>query len=317
MKHTGTENAKDGAAKDGAAKDGLAELVPLLTEVNDLKRIRTADAEATLSERSFLRSWAALLSGENPERVARREAARSVASARLGGMDEAVLTRAGLSEDEARSVIRRGFDAISDALPEPLRTDIREELGAEEAEEFGALPYFAEALARQPRAGCTRPGSPRLILEPPENHAEHCQTVAVYGVLLCGRFGAEASPVFLAGLAHHLHNAILPDSGFAGEELLGEHLGTIMERLNEEALAELPATLAGLVREALELVGNAESAEARAFNAADVLDRTLQMKHYARASSFTLEQALEEMGLVHEGPLKDFHEETLAEADIK
>ena len=31
---------------------------------------------------------------------------------------------------------------------------------------------------------------------------------------------------FLSGLAHHLHNATLPDSGFAGEILLGEHLTT-------------------------------------------------------------------------------------------
>ncbi len=60
------------------------------------------------------------------------------------------------------------------------------------------------------------------MFEPPENHAEHCLAVAVYGVLLAPRYGADPSVVFLAGLAHHLHNARLPDSGFTGEALLGD-----------------------------------------------------------------------------------------------
>ena len=155
------------------------------------------------------------------------------------------------------------------------------------------------------------------MLEPPESHADHCAAVAVCGALLSESFGAQPAAVFVAGLAHHLHNAVLPDAGFTGEELLGERLDGILDRLNREALATLPRDLADTVQSSLQLVGHAGSPEARAFNAADVLDRVLQMRHYARMAQFTMDQALDEMDLVHEGPLKDFHERVLAEAGLR
>ncbi len=81
---------------------------------------------------------------------------------------------------------------------------------------MAAVPPFVPLLAAQPRAGATRPGHPRVILEPAENHAEHCAVVAVNGVLAAGVFGADPAGPFLTGLAHHLHNAYLPDAGDAG-----------------------------------------------------------------------------------------------------
>ena len=302
-------------AKAGATV--LAPLVPLLSEVGDLKRVRTADAEGSLAERLFRRSWASLVAGEDPKRVARREAAAAVAAARLGGIDAGILHRCGLDAAYALDVLERGFDAAAGALPEPLRTELRGTLGSERIDAANALPGFVGALARQPRAGCTRPGRPRLVLEPPESHADHCAAVAVCGVLLSESFGAQPAAVFVAGLAHHLHNAVLPDAGFTGEELLGEELERIVDRLNGEALAALPRNLADMVQGSLQLVGHAGSPEARAFNAADVLDRVLQMRHYARMAQFTMDQALDEMDLVHEGPLKDFHERVLAEAGLR
>ena len=62
------------------------------------------------------------------------------------------------------------------------------------------------------------------MLEPPEGHGDHCLVVAVLAAVLAPRYGADPARPFLAGMAHHLHNAALPDSGFAGEMLLGEHL---------------------------------------------------------------------------------------------
>ena len=300
-----------------AGTTALAPLVPLLAEVGDLKRVRTADADGSLAERLFRRSWSALVAGEDPKRVARRETAAAVAAARLGGVEAGILRRSGLDAVYALDVLERGFDAAAGALPEPLRAELRGALGAERTDPANALPDFVGALARQPRAGCTRPGSPRLVLEPPESHADHCAAVAVCGVLLSESFGAQPDAVFVAGLAHHLHNAVLPDSGFAGEELLGERLDGILDRLNGEALATLPRNLADAVRSSLDLVGHAGNPEARAFNAADVLDRVLQMRHYARMARFTMAQALDEMDLVHEGPLKDFHERVLAEAGLR
>jgi 5'-deoxynucleotidase YfbR-like HD superfamily hydrolase len=300
-----------------AGTNALAPLVPLLSEVGDLKRVRTADADGSLAERLFGRSWSALVAGEDPKRVARREAAAAVAAARLGGVDASILHRCGLDTAYALDVLERSFDAATGALPEPLRTELRGALGSGQTDGANALPGFVGALARQPRAGCTRPRSPRLVLEPPESHADHCAAVAVCGVLLSESFGAQPAAVFVAGLAHHLHNAVLPDAGFTGEELLGERLDGILDRLNREALATLPRDLADTVQSSLQLVGHAGSPEARAFNAADVLDRVLQMRHYARMAQFTMDQALDEMDLVHEGPLKDFHERVLAEAGLR
>ncbi len=103
-----------------------------------------------------------------------------------------------------------------------------------------AVPPFVPLLAAQPRAGATRPGHPRVMLEPAENHAEHCAVVAVNGVLAAGVFGADPAGPFLTGLAHHLHNAYLPDAGDAGDSLLGEHLRPLMEHLPRPGLAGTP-----------------------------------------------------------------------------
>ncbi|WP_204268457.1 hypothetical protein, partial [Escherichia coli] len=70
----------------------------------------------------------------------------------------------------------------------------------------GRVPAFVAALAEQPRAGVTCPGKPRILFEPPENHAEHCLVVAVYGVVLSPFYRADPGTVFLAAMAHHFHN---------------------------------------------------------------------------------------------------------------
>ena len=294
----------------------LASLIPLLGELNDLKRTRPAGVEGSLAERIFRRSWSSLVAGEDPRRVARRETAAALASARLGGINRRVLEKAGLGEAGALEVLERSFDAVAVSLSGGLRDDLRRALGGE-ALPGVETPSFVEALVRQPRAGATSPGRARLVVEPPESHADHCSVVAIYGVLLSGFYNADPVEPFLAGLAHHLHNAVLPDAGFAGEELLGDKLAPVVEHLTEEALKELPEGLAGRMREALGLVGQAESPEARSFNAADVVDRVLQMRHHARAAAFTLDQALDEMNLVHDGPLKGFHEEVLQKAELR
>ncbi len=295
----------------------LAPLRPLLAELGDLKRTRTADAGGSLAERLFRRSWARLVAGEDPAAVARRETALAVSAVRLGGIDRRVLERGGLGAPATTGVLTRGFDAAAHGLCGELMEGLRRALADAPVAEGEDAPPFVGALARQPRAGATRPGVARLVLEPPENHADHCALVAVYGFLISARYGADPVEPFLAGLAHHAHNAFLPDSGFAGEELLAEQLEPLVKRFTDEALRQLPGNLAGRVRQALGLAGHAGSPEARAFNAADVVDRVLQMAHHARAAAFTLDQALDELELVHEGPLKGFHEEALREAGLR
>lgn len=299
----------------------LAELRPLFGEINDLKRVRVAGRPGTLAEQGFFRSWAALIAGDDPRRVAVREATAARVAARLAGIDAATLLHGGLDHGAIALIFRRALGLADNGRQADDRSALDEvvaDLIESALSPAGGTdtPPFLARLASQPRAGATRPGHPRLVLEPPESHAEHCYVTAVYGVLAAPHFDAEPGAPFLAGLSHHLHNAYLPDAGFAGEELLGEHLAPVMRRLTDEALAQLPTPLAATVREARTILDHADSPEARSFHAADVLDRVLQMGQYARVAAFDLRQALEGLDLVHPGPLRAFHLDVLATAGL-
>ena len=293
---------------------GLSALAGLFGELNDLKRVRRAGDPRSLAGALFARSWAALVAGEEPREVALAAAAHAVASARLGGIDAGVLARCGLGGEAALAVLGRSFDAVAGPLDPGLAGDLRARLGRTWPD--AAAPDFVAALAEQPRAGPTCPGKPRIVLEPPESHAEQCGTVAVYAVLLSPFYGAAPEDGFLLGMAHHFHNVVLPDSGFAGEELLGAELAPIMRRLTAEVVASLPRPLGPDLAELLPLLAGAERPASRAFHAADVIDRVLQVRQYARAASFTVDQALEDLELVHAGPVQAFQLRVLEEAGL-
>lgn len=301
----------DAVQRGGA---GLSAFVPLAVELCDLKRVRDASSPDSLASRAFRAAWAALLAGQEPSEVASRVTADAVAAARLGGITRAVLAQAGVEGDEADAVLARSFDEVAAPLDPALRERLRGQLG--QALRPGPAPAFAEALIRQPRAGATCPGKPRIVLEPPEGHGDHCLVVAVLGAVLAPQYGADPAVAFLSGLAHHLHNAVLPDSGFAGEMLLGEHLEPVMRRLFAKELATLPEGLRGAVEAALATIRDADTPEGRAFHAADVMDRVLQMRHYDRVAAFTIDQALEDMDLVHAGPIQGFHQAVLRDAGL-
>ncbi|TDQ52778.1 HD domain-containing protein [Actinomycetospora succinea] len=287
----------------------------LFREVGDLKRVRTADAEGSMASRAFARAWSALVGGADPTAVADRETAAAVAGARLAGIDAAVLAEAGLDGDAAGVVLRRAVDEVAAGVVHPATLD-RLRAAPPPAGAAVALPAFIDALRRQPRAGATAPGRARLIAEPPEDHGEHCWAVAVYGALLAEDHGADRGDAFLLGLAHHLHNAVLPDAGFAGETLLGEHLDAVVDRLTARALGELPGELADRVRPLLAARADAETPLGATFHAADVLDRVLQVHHHARAASFTVREALDDLELVHASPVQEHQNAVLAAAGL-
>ncbi|MPQ96987.1 hypothetical protein GB931_03420 [Modestobacter sp. I12A-02628] len=293
----------------------MARLRPLLAEIGDAKRVRVAGADGSLAEQAFARGWARLVEGEDPAVVALSETAAAVARARLAGIDAAVLAGAGLAPDDAAAVLRRGFDEVAGVLDGALRDRLRDALPLVRTPAVPA-PLLVPRLIAQPRAGATAPGVARIMVEPPESHGDHCLTVAVYGVLVAPVFGADPVPPFLVGMAHHLHNVLLPDAGFAGEVLLGDHLDTVIGTLEARELAVLPAGLAGRLRTVLALRADAVAPESRAFHTADVLDRVLQVHHHARAAAFTAGQALDDLELVHAGPVQAFHHEVLAAAGL-
>ena len=289
--------------------------LPLLRELGDLKRIRSADRIGTIAERSFLAGWAALADGAAPAKVMRRTVASCVVAARLGDLDLPKLVELGLSHDEAVAVLHRAWDELAGAVDEPLAGALRAAL-AEGPLPAGPVPDFANRQTDQPRAGVTRPGRPRLLLHPAESHAEHCLMVALYATLAAPRYAADPTTVFLVAMAHHLHNASMPDSGFTGEVLLGDHLDGVIERARARGLAELAEPLRGRVAAALEPIARDDTAEARAFHAGDVIDRVLEIEQHLKVARTTMHDVLVTYELVHAGPVKPFLDAVLGELGL-
>lgn len=291
-------------------------LVPILSEINDLKRITSAQYEGSIATRLFARAWGLLASGTAVDETCWRITGEALAAARLGDIDRDVLSEAGVPDEDATAILIRAAEAAGGPLFQASESAIGNALAAGGPPSTVGPPGFVALLARQPRAGVTCPGKPRILLEPPENHAEHCLMVAVYGALIAPFYEADPARVFLAALAHHFHNSGMPDSGFSGEVLLGAHLDTVMAHHNALCLAELEVPLRSRVEDARSILPDDTTADGRAFHAADVLDRVLQIQQYTRAASLTPEQMLGEMELVHDGPVKGFQDEVLRQAGL-
>ena len=287
----------------------------LTAEIGELKRVRRAGRDGSVTEALFRTAWAMLCAGQPARSVADHTTAAALVACQLGAIDDAILEDVGLLADERLAVLLNAFDLAAAGLPGSLAARLRGAVG-QAAAPTTIVPGFVDALARQPRAGATAPGHPRLVLEPSESHADHCLAVAVAGVLLAEREGADPARVFVAGLAHHLHNARLPDSGFAGEMLLGDRLEPVMRRLFDREIATLPEALAPIVRDALTTIVDAGTPEGRSFHIADVFDRVLQVRYHDRVASFRAEQALHDMDLVHAGPLQAFHKTVLRQVGL-
>lgn len=293
-----------------------SDLLSLFIELNDLKRIASAGRDGSIATRIFGEAWATLVDGTPSDHAGWSITARALAAARLGDIDRSVIETAGISRNQATEILRRAVTTVGMPLPDPVRLRLDDDVSGPGRVVVSDPPAFVAALARQPRAGITCPGKPRILLEPPENHAEHCMMVAVYGMLLAPHYGADPGRVFLAALSHHFHNAGMPDSGFTGEMLLGSHLETLMAYYTGLCLDQLAPALRRQVEEARSILPTADTPEGKAFHAADVLDRVLQIKQYTRAGALTSQQMLGEMALVHEGPVKAFHDGVLREAGL-
>lgn len=294
----------------------------LLRQLRDLKRVRDARSPRSLAERQFGRAWARLAAGEPVEAVALGETAAAVAAVRLAGLDADVMRQHGLTEGEAADALRRAFDDVAGPVDAALRGRLRPSLGVLP---YGEEPPFVDPLVRQPRAGATHPGLPRLVLEPAESHADHSFAVAAFGVLLAPPFGADPADVFLTGLSHHLFNTTLPDAGYAADALLGPALTERMAAAaTERALALLPAGLQARVRDAIGRTREERFGEpaARAFHAADVLDRVLEMEWHERSARFRLADALGEdtaagqLNICHAGFYQSFQRSVLYSAGL-
>ena len=301
---------------DGAAVGTLPAalspaLIPLFREIGDLKRVTAAHLTGSFATRSFLRAWGRVLRGDDAGAVAAEQAAGAVAAARLGAIDGERLAVLSLSADEVRETMIRAVDAVGDALDAQLADRLRAAVPLREEATEDLAPPFAHDLARQPRAGVTCPGRARVMLQPEENHADHSYAVAVYGYLLAPVFGADPARVWWAGMVHHLHSAAMPDAGFTGEMLLEPNLTGVIDAARAQALRELPDALRARAEPVFDEIASDETPEAQAFHAADVIDRVLEIEYHTRANTLTMDRVLNEYELVHDGPVKSFHDAVL------
>lgn len=303
---------------DDGPRTGIAsrELLPILREIGDLKRITSAGRPGSIAERLFRTAWRDLVGGRAPDDVMLATSASALAATRLGDLDIPTLQHLGLDRDRARDIAAKALDEVVAGLDPELHGRLRAALADDLPAPPGRLPPFVQALAGQPRAGATCPGRARIVLQPAENHAEHCLAVAVGGVLLAPAYGADPTTVFLAGLAHHLHNAAMPDSGFTGEMLLELNLADVIRTANEMALAELNPSLRHTIERAREILADADTPDGRAFHAADVIDRVIEIDQHLAVARLSMDRILGEMALVHDGPVKLFHDRVLAEMGL-
>ena len=287
----------------------------LFAEIAELKRVRSAQsAGRSLADVGFRRAWARLVAGDDAEAVAATEIAFAAAHVALGPVDAQSLELAGLSVEDRRDVYRRAALRVFDPLDETLTLAL--EGLASATEPPGEVPRFVELLCAQPRAGAVSAGAPRLVLSPEEMHSEHCWSTAVIAALIQRARSEPAGDALLLGLVHHAANAHLPDGGFAAEVLLSDELERIFITLIEKSLAEVPSELADDCRRVLKEQHRTSSSLGTAFNAADVVDRVLQQRHYANLAGFSLSDAMDTRELVHPGPLQAFQFAVLSEIGL-
>lgn len=290
----------------------LVGLAGLLDQIGGAKRVYAAGRSGSLAEQGFRSAWAQLVRGVDVDRIARRKTAAAVAAVRLAAVDVATLRRVGLRSGEVLALLRRAVGEVAEPLSSAQREWLDDGLGLLVAEQpaVGEVPPFVQALCDQPRVVLGLPAQRRLVTTP-ESHADHSWAVAVGGVLLAEPFRADPAEVFLVGLAHHLHNALLPDPGLTGEALLAEDLPAVRARCADEALAQLDAPLRDDVQHALLATRDADSAVGRAFHAADLLDRVLEAQQHARPATLAPAAPRGDLGLVREGPVRGFQDTVL------
>ena len=295
----------------------------LAAELQDLKRIQPAHYERSIASQLFVECWHRLIQGEAAEAVALDATAKAILHVLLPGCDDKFFRPAGLGESYVTALFEKSLkttaseriapellDRLRDRLPqlahEATTDDAEQALSRWALVRTEDLPDFVGILCRQPRAGATAPGKPRLVLLPPEMHSDHCMMTAIYAVLFSPEYGAEIGKPFLAALAHHLQNAYLPDCGFAGELMMWDRLPDILANTREAALAQLAPDLRERTREALRVHETIATPDGEAISAGDVIDRVLDVKWRTRAAAVVDADILDELDLVHEGPLKTF-----------
>ena len=290
----------------------------LCSELQDLKRLAPAGTRYSLADDLFVEAWQRILAGQDWAEVADRTTCVAVLYVLFPGVTGEFFRAAGLSPDEVVEVCQRAFDRtlggrVSTETRDRLSAVLRRTIDGLRAGGSGEteLPECLQRLRHQPRAGATHPDHPRLVLLPPESHADHCLMTAVYAALVAEEYGASPGAAFVCGLAHHLHNAFLPDCGWAGELALEPYLEKVISNCRTTALTQFTSHLRPRLKDVLRHHETIATPEGKAISTGDTLDRVLDVKWRVRAAAVTDAKVLGDLDLVHPGPLKDFQTQLL------
>lgn len=287
--------------------DLVVHQLELLRELNDVKRLYDFNFGCNSFTSKIFHGATKALSTNNSLKEG-VWTALVVCAARLGAITPSVLLDVGINRDSMVEIFKNSI-RLHRSLPSPLLNSLLDACTNVERTFIKSnepILEWVERLTHTPRAGATCPGKPRIVLEPPEMHSDHCVMVATYGYILADAFGANRQDVWLIGLCHHLHNAFLPDAGFTGEKLLGDHLANIIDQQRVRVLNTFSPFYKEKVLYLFDEVNNIESALFKAFTAADTIDRIIQMEYYERSARFKTIDALSDFNLVHEGAAQDF-----------
>ena len=181
------------------AMEGMARFGAVARDLSELKRMRDQSTTDSVAERLFRWAWAALADGIDPGEVCVRTVADTLVATRLAGIDAGLLRDMEVERDARNAILHRGFDDAAEGLSTAALSPVREAVGGMRAASGRPTPEFVDRLIRQPRAGATSPGQPRLALEPAESHGDHCLVVGVLGALIALHDGIDPAPAFLAG----------------------------------------------------------------------------------------------------------------------
>ena len=285
----------------------------LFKELNELKRIKSNTSNGLSFAEAAFAVAVEYCDPPKSDKSIEQLVTMFLAGSRLGFLNYNNLSSVGLTADQILNIFRETIDSFQvelDALKINLRLETSNSLVSFDVPKLRANE-LVNGLISQPRAGPTTPGKPRVVLYPVESHADHCMMVAAYAFLLSPFYGSDPTDSFLIGLFHHLHNLILPDSGYAGECLLGNHLTKSIESARSLAMTSLSTRTSSKLSCIFKEIEKASSPVAKAFHAADCLDRVLQMQYYEKAHNFSVTHAIEELDLIHDGPVKSFQLDTL------
>ena len=296
-----------------------AAVTRLLRQWADLKRIESHRFDRSMADHRFAVTLhdldAARGDADAVRAVADREAAIAIVATRCGAMDVASLIELNVAPQRAASVALSAIDEHAAALTDDAAADVR--VAAErlprhvDSPPSTTISKLADRLSREPRSGATAVGKSRVLVTPTESQSAHSYTAALGGWLIAHLIGGDPAVAFLTGILHHVHNAYLPDSGFAGEVLLGDDLGPVLDTARRLACRHLHAETAGMVFESGHRMSHVDDATARAINAADAADRVLQTHYHQQVADYDAARVCDELDLVHEGPLQSFQNDML------